>query len=455
MSGCGALLFRDEFPTLTSPFGGQPEALQKDPGTWKETLRPHLASYLQILVEDGRVYCLPAPLLDAKRSEDHLKRCVDEAQIQRQNVREINWKKVVKTLKLNPTSASKNTSVRQFYKAEGHMFLVKFGFTFGHVIVNPGTQHVYQMSQVPMMCFHLPTTNPVPDCKSPVNLTRRNFTASDQSYYVSYIFRPHENYTVPPGTRYLTVAVQKTMFSLQVIPDTIQLSPTKYLPFASHKEFKSIYNIPPPTPQHAGSGMTLTYSSAESLNSSVSDESNMTVDSNKANYTLMELSAICLDQYEPWLQPPQESTVVDRESENVFTQQPSERLTYMSWLQLPQENTVVDRESENVFTQQPSERLTAATSSWPFKTDFVTNPWEMNPRVLVPIKESLFLQIQNKPISPAHVTKVSHRDHLYYSLGDVYALRDDGSIATPMDLSLKWSSEIAESIPRLLCQLDS
>ncbi|KAG8171056.1 hypothetical protein JTE90_002526, partial [Oedothorax gibbosus] len=150
----------DIFPVLTIPFRGQPECIQKDRSTWKETLLPKIESYIHVQFKDDRVFAFPAPRLDAKRQADHFRRCVDDAQTQRLiGKRDITWNKVVKTLKRDPNSALKNTSIRHFYKVEGHMFLVKFGFTFGLCFVEPGTQHVYQLSSVPLLCFHLPTTH--------------------------------------------------------------------------------------------------------------------------------------------------------------------------------------------------------------------------------------------------------------------------------------------------------
>ncbi|KAG8174968.1 hypothetical protein JTE90_002490 [Oedothorax gibbosus] len=239
----------DVFPGVSEPFGQRPEPLQKDPATWKESLR--LESFIQIQVDDGRVWAIRAPQLDARQSEDHLKRCVASAQIQRQSVCNVKWRKVVTNLKREPMSATRNSSIRLFYRAEHHMFLVKFGFTFGVRHVEAGTQHVYQMSQVPMLCFHVPNRN-----LHHVELGRRMFKDSDQKYYESYVFRPHKNYVVPAGTYYLILGLQKTLFSVQVIPDWMQLPSLHYLLFTSHKEREILYNTPPQTPRPQDESVT-------------------------------------------------------------------------------------------------------------------------------------------------------------------------------------------------------
>lgn len=226
------------------------EPLQKDPGTWIENLGPRLESFILHLIPDQRVFALCAPKINGKLSYGHLRRCVYSAQTEKAfNEKKNNWCKISNQLSREPFSATKNNSIRQFYRAEGHMFLVKIGFTFGLCKVNPGTQHVYQMSQVPLLCFYLPEEN-----KTKVaSRARRAFVASDETWYVPYIFQPHENYIVPPGTWYVIVAMQKTLFSIQVIPDTIQLASSKYFPFNRHRRLDKIsYEFPPPTPCHSG-----------------------------------------------------------------------------------------------------------------------------------------------------------------------------------------------------------
>ncbi|KAG8172346.1 hypothetical protein JTE90_017160 [Oedothorax gibbosus] len=441
---------------------------------------------LTIPFRDDRVFAFPAPRLDAKRQADHFRRCVDDAQTQRLiGKRDITWNKVVKTLKRDPNSALKNTSIRHFYKVEGHMFLVKFGFTFGLCFVEPGTQHVYQLSSVPLLCFHLPTTHH--DRKTFATLTRRIFLASDQKYYISSTFHPHQKYVVPSGTKYLILATQKTIFSVQVIPDTIQLSPSEFFSFTTHKEQTHVYNIPPPTPRHPGSGSVSSCRSNDAPKQKhdwkkyiipkrttkapnvsrnypptigCSDSQTLTTRTNefdiKANgppentLTLRSELNSMLMEIQSWAET--QPTLMDLESTTTVLTQTIEPQTK----NLSSSQECLDFEEEMAFLDQPycwpshtptdpivhTSQVTSTTEpnletlntkpSWPFKTLYVNCPWSMKHQELVP--PSLLSQKPDRDIGPAHGEEVSHRDHLTHVLGNTYRIGESNGTEHPLDL---------------------
>jgi len=132
-------------------------------------------------------------------------------------VKRTHWDKIQKRLYHEPDRRLKNANVRMFYRVGEAIFLVKFGFTFGHTIVAEGTAHVYQMSKTSMLLYHLPQSfgnNEFPPC-----LTEGNFTRLDECYYKVYVLQPLKTYVVPAGTRYLILAVQKTLFSVNVVSE--------------------------------------------------------------------------------------------------------------------------------------------------------------------------------------------------------------------------------------------
>ena len=101
-----------------------------------------------------------------------------------------------------------------FYKRGNQLFLVNHGFTFGQLKVQHGTRHVYRTTAVPMLCYHLPERWVTFDSAIPNSL-------ANQDHYHMYVFRPHHTYVVPADTYYVVVAVQKTLFAVTVLPESL------------------------------------------------------------------------------------------------------------------------------------------------------------------------------------------------------------------------------------------
>lgn len=169
---------------------------------------------------------------DVPSTEKHLKTILRESQKKGDNhIKTVFWDKIQQRLYNTSNRKLKNVNVRTFYKCQECMFLVKYAFTFGHRKVATDTFHVYQMTEKPMLFYHLPqeyASHEFPPC-----LTERSFKRLDKPYYKTYILYPRQTYIVPENTRYLILAVQKTLFSLNIVRKTF---PTEnYLLFNGHK----------------------------------------------------------------------------------------------------------------------------------------------------------------------------------------------------------------------------
>ncbi|GIX89481.1 hypothetical protein CDAR_598031 [Caerostris darwini] len=123
-----------------------------------------------------------------------------------------------------PVHAKENTDVRLAYRLDTHAFLVKAYFPFGVRTVAANTSHIIQTTVVGMLLYR------VLEGFYADNVPEGSFFYEDQ-LYEKFVLQPP--YCVPPGTRYLTMTCQKTLFSLHVVaadaalrPELNLLSPT-------------------------------------------------------------------------------------------------------------------------------------------------------------------------------------------------------------------------------------
>ncbi|GFX51502.1 uncharacterized protein TNCV_2277821 [Trichonephila clavipes] len=133
------------------------------------------------------------------------------------------------------------------------MFFVKKDFTIGFQTVKPGEVHLIQTTNVPMLIYEFPPSSL--RCRANPNLFRRSFEPFDQILYHRMVLEPHTAYPIPVGTRYILLTVQKTVFSLDIIPETIlsQLIENGFNlgDFRKMKRYdQTAYKLPPPTPAH-------------------------------------------------------------------------------------------------------------------------------------------------------------------------------------------------------------
>ncbi|GFU59461.1 uncharacterized protein TNCV_1177081 [Trichonephila clavipes] len=92
-------------------------------------------------------------------------------------------------------------------------------------------------------------------CRANPNLFRRSFEPYDQMLYHRMVLEPHTAYPIPAGTRYIFLTVQKTVFGLDIIPETNlpQLMENGFNlgDFRKMKRYdQKVYKLPPPTSAH-------------------------------------------------------------------------------------------------------------------------------------------------------------------------------------------------------------
>ena len=127
----------------------------------------------------------------------------------------MDWNNVERRLDRDPRRGLNNADLRLLFRLD-NMYLVKHGFTFGQWLVDPGHQHVIQTSFAPMLYYELIGK----DHPSDVTI-RRKLSSRHCLKYERFILPPHGIYRVPEGTRYVLMAVQKTLFALNVIDKNI------------------------------------------------------------------------------------------------------------------------------------------------------------------------------------------------------------------------------------------
>ncbi|GFU36434.1 uncharacterized protein TNCV_3100061 [Trichonephila clavipes] len=133
------------------------------------------------------------------------------------------------------------------------MSFVKKDFTFGFRTVKSGEIHLIQTTNVSMLICEFPSSSL--RCRANPNLFRRSFEPYDQMLYNRMVSEHHTAYPIPAGTRYILLTVQKTVFGLEIIPETIlpQLMENgfKLGDFRKMKRYdQNVYKLPPPIPTH-------------------------------------------------------------------------------------------------------------------------------------------------------------------------------------------------------------
>ncbi|GFU28116.1 uncharacterized protein NPIL_187951 [Nephila pilipes] len=133
------------------------------------------------------------------------------------------------------------------------MFIVKCFFTFRLRKVEPGMIHLIQTTNVPVLIYELPPSSRRRQAEP--NLYRRSFEPYDQMLYHRTVMEPHTSYPILSGTQYILMTVQKTVFALDVLPETIltTLLQNGFLlgDFRKVKHYhQKAYKLPPPPPAH-------------------------------------------------------------------------------------------------------------------------------------------------------------------------------------------------------------
>ncbi|GBO36509.1 hypothetical protein AVEN_263971-1 [Araneus ventricosus] len=109
----------------------------------------------------------------------------------------------------------RNTDVRAGFCWNDHTFLVKAYFTFGQRTVPQGHQHLFQTTDAPVLFYKL---NNVGSPNSSFRVQDTWFHRLDQYVYDQYVWQPHSIYAVPEYTTYAILTVQKSLFSVHVLP---------------------------------------------------------------------------------------------------------------------------------------------------------------------------------------------------------------------------------------------
>ncbi|GFX70708.1 uncharacterized protein TNCV_1032361 [Trichonephila clavipes] len=105
-----------------------------------------------------------------------------------------------------------------------------------------------------MLIYEFPSS--CPRCRANPNLFKMSFEPFDQMIYHRMVLEPHTAYPIPAGTRYILLTVQKTVFCLDIIPETIPLPQLiengfNLGDFRKMKRYnQKAYKLPPPTPAH-------------------------------------------------------------------------------------------------------------------------------------------------------------------------------------------------------------
>ncbi|GFX09133.1 uncharacterized protein TNCV_4167121 [Trichonephila clavipes] len=160
--------------------------------------------------------------------------------------------KTTKGLLRNPDRLIENTDKRMIY-IYGNIFFAKKDFTIGLRTVKSGEIHFIQTTHVPMLIYELPASSL--KCRAQPNAIRRSFQPYDQMLYHRTILESHTAYPIPAGTNYIVLTVQKTVFGLDIIPESLlpQLIQKGFqvVDFRKMKKFDHTpYKLPPPTPIH-------------------------------------------------------------------------------------------------------------------------------------------------------------------------------------------------------------
>jgi len=121
------------------------------------------------------------------------------------------WEDVAQRLQ-RERRGKKNADVRLSFRFDQNTFLVKKYFTFGRRWVEPGTQHVFQTTDVPLLFFVLKS-----QFVEKPKLANRTFVPEDRSKYRRFILMPNSQYVVNSNTHYVLITTQQALFSVDVI----------------------------------------------------------------------------------------------------------------------------------------------------------------------------------------------------------------------------------------------
>ncbi|GFT25465.1 uncharacterized protein NPIL_559071 [Nephila pilipes] len=184
---------------------------------------------------------------------DNFKRTIHEAQVEnRFDPDAVQWEKISQAFMRNPDRTLKNADKRMGFQFN-NMFIVKCFFTFGLRKVKPGMIHLIQTTNVPVLIYELPPSSRRSQAEP--NLYRRSFEPYDQMLYHRTVMEPHTSYPIPAGTQYVLMTVQKTVFALDVLPETflttLLQNGFRLGDFRKAKHYhQKAYKLPPPTPAH-------------------------------------------------------------------------------------------------------------------------------------------------------------------------------------------------------------
>ncbi|GFW27011.1 integrase catalytic domain-containing protein [Trichonephila clavipes] len=157
--------------------------------------------------------------LPKKTLLDNFKRAIMEVkQVKEFRPHDVLWEKISKGLLRNPDRPLRNTNKRMVY-IYNNMFFCEKNFTFGFRTVKSSEIHLIQSTNVPMRIYEFPSSSL--RCRDNPNLLRRSFEPFDQMLYHRMVLEPHTAYPILAGTRYILLTVQKTVFGLNIIPETI------------------------------------------------------------------------------------------------------------------------------------------------------------------------------------------------------------------------------------------
>ncbi|GFU26678.1 retrovirus-related Pol polyprotein from transposon 297 [Nephila pilipes] len=100
-----------------------------------------------------------------------------------------------------------------------NMFIVKCFFIFGLRKVEPGMIHLIQTTKLPVLIYELPPSSRRSQAEP--NLYQRSFEPYNQMLYHRTVIEPHTSYPFPVGMHCILMTIQKTVFALDVVPETV------------------------------------------------------------------------------------------------------------------------------------------------------------------------------------------------------------------------------------------
>ncbi|GFS82678.1 uncharacterized protein NPIL_700871 [Nephila pilipes] len=110
-----------------------------------------------------------------------------------------------------------------------------------------------QTTNVPVLIYELPPSSRRSQAES--NCYRRSFEPYDQMLYHRTVLEPHTSHPIPAGTHYILMTIQKTVFTLDMVSETILTTLLqngfRLGDFRKAKKYhQKAYKLPPLTPEH-------------------------------------------------------------------------------------------------------------------------------------------------------------------------------------------------------------